>query len=294
MISRIAAALVTVVSVALAAPLTGAFAQDQAETPTDEDVADAMDFAVNNSIMILYHEIGHLFVGELRLPVLGKNEDAADSLSAVFLLEEADEWSDAVLRDAAQGWYLSPYNGKGELGDWAFMGQHSLDKQRSFFFVCMMVGNNPEYYGELATEYEMDAAKQEHCGYEYRQAAESWAQVLEPYELDEDSQPVGQITVQYDDPGEHGAVAEALQADRFLEEAAEMINENYVIPRDLTFRATQCGQSNAYYIPGEAEVRFCYEYTKHLAGLYLESFANLQDDEEADADAAETDEADAQ
>ena len=92
-----------------------------------------MSFAVNNSVMILYHEIGHLFVGEFGLPVLGKNEDAADSLSAVFLLEEADEWSDEVLRDAAEGWVFSPYNGKGELGDWAFMGQHSLDTQRSFF-----------------------------------------------------------------------------------------------------------------------------------------------------------------
>lgn len=276
MISKLAAAVVPVGLAMLGALPVAALAQDDqgGAAPTDEQMADAMDFAVNNSVMILYHEIGHLFVGELGLPVLGKNEDAADSLSAVFLLEESDEWSDAVLRDAAEGWYLSPYNGKSELGNWAFMGQHSLDKQRSFFFVCMMVGNNPEYYGELATSYEMDAAKQESCGYQYRQAADSWKKLLEPHEIDDENQPVGQITVQYDDAGDYGAVAAALQEDQFLENAAAIINENYVIPRDLVFHATQCGESNAYYVPGEAEIKFCYEYTKHLSDLYIEAFVN--------------------
>jgi hypothetical protein len=277
--SRIAAAAV-VGLIALAALPGRAFAQDQA-APTDEEIADAMSFANNNAVLILYHEIGHLFVGELGLPVLGKNEDAADSLSAVFMLEEADEWSDEVLRDSAEGWYLSSARQE-ELTDWHFMGQHSLDKQRAFFFVCMMVGNNPEYYGELATEYGMDAAKQEHCGYEYRQAAQSWAQLLEPHEQDEDTPAVGQITVQYDDPGEYAAFAEALQADRFLEEAAEMINEGYVIPRDLTFRGTQCGEANAYYVPGNGEVKFCYEYSKDLYDTYLRSLADPEEDDEAE------------
>jgi len=286
MIAKIAAAAAAFGLVALTALPTGAFAQDQA-APSDEDMADAMSFAVNTSVMILYHEIGHLFVGELGLPVLGKNEDAADSLSAVFLLEQADEWSDEVLRDAAEGWALSPYNGKSELGDWAFMGQHSLDAQRAFFLVCMMVGNNPEYYGELATEWGLDAARQESCGYQYRQAAQSWAQLLEPFEQDEDSPAVGQITVQYDDPGELAAIAEQLQADRFLEEAAEMINEGYVIPRDMTFRATQCGESNAYYVPGDSEVKFCYEFAKHLSNLYLEDLVNPDEGDKADNDDAQ-------
>ncbi|MGE3829513.1 MAG: DUF4344 domain-containing metallopeptidase, partial [Parvibaculaceae bacterium] len=84
----------------------------------------------------------------------------------------------------------------------------------------------------------------------------------------------GQITVQYDDAGDYGAVAAALQEDQFLENAAAIINENYVIPRDLVFHATQCGESNAYYVPGEAEIKFCYEYTKHLSDLYIEAFVN--------------------
>lgn len=240
---------------------------------SENDMAAAMAFAVNNSTLILYHEMGHLFVGELGLPVLGKNEDAADSLAAVLLLDENADWSDAVLRDSAEGWYLSPFNGDNVPGDWAFMDEHSLDKQRAFFFVCMMVGNNQEYYGELATEYGMDADRQEKCKYIYQQAHDSWTQLLDPHALSDENPASGEIEVVYDDPGEFAEYAEALMADSFLEYAAGVVTENYAIPRNLTFRAMQCGVSNAYYNPGDAQITFCYEYTKHLADLYLSAFA---------------------
>jgi len=261
-----------------------AFAQEV----SDEDMEAAMAFAVNNSTLILYHEIGHLFVGELGLPVLGKNEDAADSLAAVLLLDENEDWSDAVLRDSAEGWYLSPFNGDSVPGDWAFMDEHSLDKQRAFFFVCMMVGNNQDYYGELATEYGMDADRQEKCKYVFAQAHDSWTQLLAPHALSDENPAVGQIEVVYDEPGEYASYAEVLQADNFLEYAAGVVTENYAIPRNLTFRATQCGVSNAYYNPGDAQITFCYEYTKHLADLYLSAFASGSGGEDAGQD--ETDE----
>jgi hypothetical protein len=35
---------------------------------------------------VLHHEIGHLLINELDLPVLGWEEDAADSLATLMLL----------------------------------------------------------------------------------------------------------------------------------------------------------------------------------------------------------------
>lgn len=43
-------------------------AQDLDETQT----AEAMDFAMHDAVFTMYHEIGHLLIGELGLPVLGK------------------------------------------------------------------------------------------------------------------------------------------------------------------------------------------------------------------------------
>ena len=91
------------VAAAIAAPAA-------AQELTEEQQAIAVEFALNNSIFVLQHEIGHLFVGEFNLPVLGKEEDAADSLASVMLLSQENETSDQALRDAADGWYLSEYS----------------------------------------------------------------------------------------------------------------------------------------------------------------------------------------
>lgn len=261
-----------------------------AQDLTDEQIAEALDFADSNAVMVLYHEIGHLLVGELNLPVLGKNEDAADSLSALMLLEEPEgEWADVVLRDAANGWYLSPFNGDEVPGDWAFMGEHSLDKQRAYFFVCMMVGAKPDFYAELAEEWGLDEDRRGRCESTFAQAQSSWHTVLEPHLLGEGT-PVGQITVTYEEAGDYERFAETLRSSSFLESAAALVTDNYVIPRDLVFRAEQCGEANAFYSPSQEAVIFCYEYMAKLADLYLANLTATAEEggeEEASAETAE-------
>ena len=41
-----------------------------AQELSEEDRAVAMDFAMHDAVFTLYHEAGHLLVGELGLPVL--------------------------------------------------------------------------------------------------------------------------------------------------------------------------------------------------------------------------------
>ena len=261
------------------AAIVGELAVTVAQAADDgADKERAAEFALNHSTMVLYHEIGHLFVGEFGLPVLGKNEDAADSLASIFLLEDGGDWADQALRDAADGWYMTPFNGQDEPGDWNFMDEHSLDKQRAFSIVCMMVGNSPDFYVDVAEEYGLDADRREKCKWTYKQASESWHALLDPHELG-DREQVGHITVEYEDAGDYADIEAELKNDQFLERAADIVQGSYLLPRDLTFRARQCGQANAFYQPGDAAVTFCYEYTRHLDELWLKA----GDDEEGDA-----------
>lgn len=50
---------------------------------TDEQLSEAMDVAMHDAVFTLYHESGHLLIDELKLPVLGKEEDAADALAII-------------------------------------------------------------------------------------------------------------------------------------------------------------------------------------------------------------------
>jgi hypothetical protein len=241
-----------------------------AQELTEEQQAIAVEFALNNSIFFLQHEIGHLYIGEFDLPVLGKEEDAADSLASVMLLSQDNEVANQALRDAADGWYLSEYSRGPEYEDADFYDEHSLDLQRSFAVVCLMVGAKPEIFGDTANEYEMDANRQELCQRDYQQAVNSWVQLLEPHVV-KDGKAGASINFKYEADPDFQDISDYLQQEKFLETAAQGVVNNYVLPRELNFVAKRCDEPNAFYNEAEATVTYCYE-------VFVLFFNLIQDD----------------
>lgn len=262
--------MVRIGAVLLALTALGA-APAAAQDLTDEQMGEAIGFAVNNSTFVLQHEIGHLLVAEFELPVLGKEEDAADSMASVTLLARETEEADQALSDAADGWLLSENSRAGEAYEDAdFYDEHSLDIQRSYQIVCLMVGANPEAFGEVAEAYAMEAERQESCGADYEQAANSWGGLLEPHK----GTGAG-IAVTYEPAGEDFADIEQLLKDaKFLETAATEIETTYALPRDLTLTAKECGEENAFYSYEEGGITFCYEMTAFFFNLIAEDLLN--------------------
>lgn len=231
---------------------------------------DAMTFALHDAAFTIYHEIGHLLVGELGLPVLGKEEDAVDAWATIWMLEfDEDEDSYDALIDAADGWYFNAVKSTGSgIDDLSYSSDHSLDIQRAYAMVCFMVGKDPEVFGETADIYEIGKDRQEDCAYTYEQAMVSWMSLLEPHLLEDDARP-SKIKVIYEDAGEYDNVAEALKAYGIIDYAAEVVSQSFALPRPVTFRATQCGEPNAFYSPSDGEVIYCYELGEYMYAMYL-------------------------
>jgi hypothetical protein len=62
-----------------------------------------VEFVVGNMLFTLLHELAHGAILEMALPVLGKEEDAADSFAATRLIEIGSEFSDQAVAEAARG-----------------------------------------------------------------------------------------------------------------------------------------------------------------------------------------------
>lgn len=254
--------LTTLVLTAVAAPVL-------AQEPTQEERELAMEFAMHDAIFTMYHEAGHLLVGELGLPVLGKEEDAADALAVIMILKYTEDEVERfnTLIDAADGWYFNAENSTGQgIDDLSYYDDHSLDIQRAYAMVCMMVGADPAEFGETADIYEMDPDRQDACAGVYQQAESSWLTVLDPHFATE---PGDEIPITYEDSGDYAVIEENLKDWGVIENLAEVLRTTFALPGPVSIRATQCGEANAYYDPSEHEIIYCYELASSMYNLYF-------------------------
>ena len=219
---------------------------------------DAMDFAMHDAVYTTFHEVGHMFVSEFELPVLGKEEDAADNMASYTLLQKHTRAADKAITDAAYGWLLTGKAYTPRPDDSDYYASHSLDRQRAFQIVCLMVGSNPSAFGKIADEYRIDSDRQEECEYDWKRLKASMEGVLRPYSSK--NARATEVTITYHAAsGKLKTAADAFKKSGVFEQVADQIKAQYGLRNKVTLRAKRCGEANAFYDPDTVEVTFCYE-----------------------------------
>jgi hypothetical protein len=108
----------------------------------------ASDVARDGAIVfVLLHEAAHAIFDQLRVPILGREEDAADQLAAFMLLRAGEGVARRVLVGAAS-MYLHDSMGRMP-DDKDFSDVHGLDAQRFYNVLCMAHGSNPAAFGAM-------------------------------------------------------------------------------------------------------------------------------------------------
>lgn len=218
-----------------------------AEEATEAQIA----YVEGNVLSIFYHELGHAFIDILQLPVLGREEDAADTLSVVMTNEF---WEEDFARDtawaASTSWKLSAEENAG--AEESYWGVHGLDLQRHYNHVCLFYGASPETREDFAAEFELPEERAEGCAEEYTLAAESWGGLLDQAS---EGAPGQSIKMEVDP-------ADSLSILLGGEVAA--LNESYVLPQGLTVSLESCGEANAFYDPSSLSITMCTEYVDYL------------------------------
>jgi hypothetical protein len=243
----------------------GTLAQDMSGF-SKQQRSDIIRFAANNSLFVLYHEMAHLLVDQLRLPVLGKEEDAADNMATWTLLNKRTPEADKALADAAEGWLLTGVAYRSGKYEEDFAAAHSLDKQRAYQIVCLMVGSDDTAFRPIANQYAIGRDRQDSCYWDYELVDRSLNGVLEEHRVEGGS---AKVNVTYHDAGGRlKFAADAFRSSGVFDEVAAEVSENYKLRRPVKFNARRCGEANAYYDPDTIEIIFCYELMKDFMELY--------------------------
>ncbi len=127
----------------------------------------------------LFHELAHALIHINDVPIVGKEEDAADGLASVLLIEFFEDGSQIAL-SAADLFGLESED-KREFENDDFMDEHSLDIQRFYTTLCHIYGSDPETYNEIPDMAEFSQDRTDLCIQEYSDISRNWLKLLAPF-----------------------------------------------------------------------------------------------------------------
>jgi Putative metallopeptidase len=236
---------------------------------SEQERIDRVEFVTGNTLFILLHEMGHVHISEMNLPVLGREEDEADTFAAITMLKIGTSFSERVLADASQGWFLNERRNEQTGAKPLYYDEHNLSPQRAYQIVCLMVGSDPAKFKGLADNAKMPESRQQSCKRDYEKAVRSWEVVLKPHRRTPD-QPETRINVVYGDAdGNFEVFARSFRTVRILETVAERSASSYVWPAPFTMEMLSCGGPNASWDDETRTLKVCYQLAFDFAQLYF-------------------------
>ena len=230
-------------------------------------MTERQEYIAGNAYHVMMHEMGHLVIDQLRLAILGQEEDAADNFATIALIDEDTEFADNALANTAHFWFVLSDSQSSDASN--YFAEHDLDIQRAYRIVCHLVGVDAEAFDYLAKAADLTPDNYDTCGANFEQTADSWFSTLEAHKPEPGFE--NQVELVYQEPeAQFETALSILRESLIVEDAIAFINTYVALPNPITIRAASCGEANAFYDSSDVSITMCYE----LINLYAEIFDN--------------------
>jgi hypothetical protein len=149
----------------------------------DEATAEGMapiDAIVGPLADVFFHEFGHALITLHKIPVLGREENAADTMSAMLMLLMAKGEARRLILGAAY-WYTDDLETTITLKPSEFSAVHSTPHQRFFNLICIAYGAHQEMFADLVGKSYLPEERAEDCKSEFQQAVHAFDVLIRPH-----------------------------------------------------------------------------------------------------------------
>jgi hypothetical protein len=126
------------------------------------------------------HELAHALFDMHNLPVLGREEDAADQVSAYIMLHLGKPEARRLIMGTAYA-YLAEAAGAAPPSLKEFADEHGTPAQRAYNVLCIAYGADPGLFGDLVSKGYLPAKRAEGCSEEYGQIATAFEKLIRPH-----------------------------------------------------------------------------------------------------------------
>jgi hypothetical protein len=137
------------------------------------------DAIAGPGLEVFLHEVGHALFNLLQVPVLGREEDAADQLADYLLLHlEKSE----VRRTVGGIAYMYSHEARDQTVKMEeFSNVHGTSGQRFYNLLCLAYGAEPEMFADLVEKKYLPEDRAEGCADEYMQVDFAMQKLVVPY-----------------------------------------------------------------------------------------------------------------
>jgi hypothetical protein len=128
---------------------------------------------------VVLHETGHAVFDQLKVPVLGREEDAADLFSVYIVLQMGKEDARRLILGNAYQYKEDVVNPQVPLTKYA--DEHGIPAQRFFNVLCIAYGAAKKLFADVVEKGYLPKQRAEGCGVEYDQATFAFNTLIGPY-----------------------------------------------------------------------------------------------------------------
>ena len=147
--------------------------------------ADPTQAAVNATVGVFFHELGHAVISLYDLPITGREEDVADQLAAYAILEPNDVLKRFPNAAGVAGDYALMFKKWAADREWVapadFAAVHSLNETRMFNLKCWIYGSDPAAHADMVADGSLPESRSAGCPDEYQQLSRAWFKLLAPH-----------------------------------------------------------------------------------------------------------------
>jgi hypothetical protein len=140
-----------------------------------------IDTLIGPLLDVFLHEAAHAIFAGLRIPLLGREEDAADQFSTYMMLKfDKDEARRLILGSAYQykGDMASPTI---TINQQKFADEHGTPAQRFFNLLCTAYGSDPKLFADVVEKGFLPEDRAVGCRREYAQLTHAFATLIGPH-----------------------------------------------------------------------------------------------------------------
>jgi hypothetical protein len=138
------------------------------ETTTRSGLA-PIDALLGPVLDVFFHEAGHALFDILSIPLLGREEDAADQFSSYIMLRFPKEEARRMIMGSAYQYRADVRIPTVTMPQQKFADEHGTPSQRFYNLLCIAYGADKELFGDFVAKGFLPQKRAEGCEDEYKQ-----------------------------------------------------------------------------------------------------------------------------